>query len=774
MANAALYGAVRRLPAPKSPSPGWGYWQSDAARLTCGTLRLFLSLSVPIPRHLSCALLLCSAGLAGTVHAEDLFLGEELPEVLTATRLKQSPAAVPGSVSVIDRSLIEASGARDIPELMRLVPGMMVGYNNAGYFATVNYHGGRQGEARRLQVLIDGRSVYRPGLATVDWSDLPLAIEDLERIEVFRGPNTVSYGANALTGVISITTRDPGDTLGTRLKYTRGERGIDDWYGSQGFASENADFRLSISGQEDNGFDHTDLGQKYRDSRRSTRMQLSASHTLDLNQSLDWQLAIKEGSNQRGVYSSEIALISSAVPIIDNSRDIEARDYAGSMRWSLDINPNHSVQVQSSLQHWQRKQEWSACDLALSFTPEVGQMFSADPEKLKVLNRLLRNDWGAVVDAPGPTIDIRGVTYPSFRTFFGDLLPQAIVTRDRYEDTSGPYRAPVCGQLNNNIDETRFDFEIQDTLSFNDNLRLLSGASFRRDRTVSETYFGGALENDIWRIFGHLEWYLGEHWVLQGGAMFEDDKFAGSSLTPRVALNYLITPRHGLRFVYSEAVRSPDMFENSARWSYRMDNVSPDLDGRGHAYYYASAVGPGNLEQEKIRSREIGYNGQFDFGLKVDIKLFDDEIHRMISEPLSITEFAPSNANQMWFRGAEAEIDWDIGNADRARISYAYIDFDASHKLDRRLTPRHSGSAGWMRNWGQGWNTSLFYHGADLLNERRFERVDLRLAKRFRFGETELELAAMLQQRLDDEALTWRENLYDDRRVVYASAQLEF
>src|SRR5690606_31993949 len=101
-------------------------------------------------------------------------------------------------------------------------------------------------------------------LATVDWSDLPLAIEDIERIEVFRGPNTVSYGANALTGVISITTRDPGDTLGTRLKYTRGERGIDDWYGSQGFASENADSRLPISGQEDNGFDHTDPGQKYR------------------------------------------------------------------------------------------------------------------------------------------------------------------------------------------------------------------------------------------------------------------------------------------------------------------------------------------------------------------------------------------------------------------------------------------------------------------------------------------------------------------------------
>lgn len=132
--------------------------------------------------------------------AADLFNDPSgVPEVLTATRLKQSPAEVPGSISVLDRELIVASGARDIPELMRLVPGMMVGYLS-GNQPTVNYHGTSMSGARRLQVLIDGRSVYRPGLASVDWSDLPLALEDVERIEVFRGPNTVSYGANALMG----------------------------------------------------------------------------------------------------------------------------------------------------------------------------------------------------------------------------------------------------------------------------------------------------------------------------------------------------------------------------------------------------------------------------------------------------------------------------------------------------------------------------------------------------------------------------------------------
>ena len=119
--------------------------------------------------------------------ADDLFLDSQpLPQVLTATRLKQSAAAVPGSMTVIDSELIKASGARDISELLRLVPGMMVG-NISGNQAAVNYHGTNASEARRMQVLIDGRSVYRAGLATVDWSDIPVAMEDIERIEVFRG-----------------------------------------------------------------------------------------------------------------------------------------------------------------------------------------------------------------------------------------------------------------------------------------------------------------------------------------------------------------------------------------------------------------------------------------------------------------------------------------------------------------------------------------------------------------------------------------------------------
>ena len=693
------------------------------------------------------------------VAAEDLFDQEQaIPEILSATRLKQSPAAVPGSVSVIDRALIEASGARDIPELMRLVPGMMVGYVK-GNQITVNYHGGQVDSARRMQVLIDGRSVYRPGLATVDWTDLPLAIEDIERIEVFRGPNTVSYGANALTGVISITTRPPANSHGTRLKYTHGQRGIDDWYGSQAFSSGNADYRLSLSGQKDSGFDHTDKDEPYRDSRASTRMQLIASHTLDDSQTLDWQLAAKEGSNQKNFYSDEEALVRGIVPAGDTDKDIQARDYSASMRWSVDTSSTHTLQLQAYAQRWERVQEWRTCDLALSFTPEVTALHRLNPDTLDTLARLLRRGRPDLINVL--------ITDPQ-----QNALAQTISAN--FSSINGEFKAPVCGNINNNINETRYDIELQDTLSLSDDLRLLSGASYRKDSADSQSYFQGKLTNDIWRLFGHLEWHLSEHFILQGGSMYENDTLSGDSMTSRIALNYLITPRHGIRFVYSEAIRSPDMQENNVNWAYLLENLSQPVNGSNSAYYYATAQGPGNLQQEIMRSREIGYNGQFDFGLRIDIKLFNDEIHRLIAEPLDITEFNQNNDNYMWFRGAETDVDWAFTTSDRLRLTYAYVDFETSEKSYRRLTARYSGSAGWLHDWGAGWSSSLFYYGADLLNERRFERADLRIAKRLNLGKSDLELALMMQQRLDDEALTWRENLYDQRRLVYVSAQLEF
>ncbi|SEM71229.1 iron complex outermembrane recepter protein [Pseudomonas sp. ok272] len=703
----------------------------------------------PSPLSASLALALLSSD---QLLADDLFLDNtQLPQVLTATRLKQSPAAVPGSMTVIDSELIKASGARDISELLRLVPGMMVG-NLSGNQAAVNYHGTSADEARRMQVLIDGRSVYRAALATVNWGDIPVAMEDIARIEVFRGPNTVSYGANALMAVINIITRPPADSHGTRLKVTRGQRGINDWYASHGSGWEGGDLRLSLAGQEDDGFDSHRNGADLRDSRRLNRFNLSMSQVLDEQQSIDWQLNAKDGTNQRPYAYRPV--FSGTTAGGDNA-DVIAKNYAGSLRWNLEFNPEHSLYVQGSAQHWDRQQTWRACDAEASFSPQLGELWQLAPHYAE---RLVRN-----MDSfsqPGA---------PSGQPAHMALANQVL------EQWKGGAHQTVCGDIDQSTRETRYDLELQDTLSLSESLRLVSGMNYRYDRADSQTYFNGTLDDTMWRLFGQLEWRATEHWLLQAGAMYEHTRLIGDSLTPRLAINYLITPRHGLRAVYSEAIRSPDMFENNVSWRYQVSDLRPNAYGKPNARYFVTTRGPGNLDQEHMRSRELGYNGFFaEAGVNVDIKLFYDEITGLISEPLRNNQYIASNANHARFSGTETQLDWRLSTADRLRLTYAYIDAQASNPDDQRFTARNSGSAGWLRDWGRGWNSALFYYGDDALNGYRFERIDTRIAKRIALGKASLEVAGILQQRLDRQPTTFIDNNYDSRHVLYFSAELAF
>jgi hypothetical protein len=72
----------------------------------------------------------------------------------------------------------------------------------------------------------------------------------------------------------------------------------------------------------------------------------------------------------------------------------------------------------------------------------------------------------------------------------------------------------------------------------------------------------------------------------------------------------------------------------------------------------------------------------------------------MISEPLRNNQYIASNSNESQFSGAETQLDWRVTQADRLRLTYAYVDAQASNPLDEQLTARNSGSAGWLRDWG--------------------------------------------------------------------------
>lgn len=223
-----------------------------------------------VQRLLSCGFLLASAlASAADAPAEQAYFAD-VPEVLTVTRLAQSQADTPGAVTVLDRVAIRRLPARNVAELLRYVPGYVVGgYNGAQPVAA--YHAPLDTYGVRNLVLIDGRPVYSAyNLGDTHRGMLGVLLDDIERIEILRGANSAAYGANALFGVINIVTQHPLDESGVVLALRRGEGGVRDDYLRVGGGSEQVSWSLSAGLQEDRGW------RNAHDDSRLTQLHLRA------------------------------------------------------------------------------------------------------------------------------------------------------------------------------------------------------------------------------------------------------------------------------------------------------------------------------------------------------------------------------------------------------------------------------------------------------------------------------------------------------------------
>lgn len=137
-------------------------------------------------------------------------------EVTSVSKRPEKLSEAPAAISVITSDELRRSGATSIPEALRLVPGMEVARVDSHNWA-VSARGFNDLFANKLLVLMDGRSVYTPLFSGVHWDVQDTILEDIERVEVIRGPGATLWGANAVNGVINIITKSAKDTQGLML-----------------------------------------------------------------------------------------------------------------------------------------------------------------------------------------------------------------------------------------------------------------------------------------------------------------------------------------------------------------------------------------------------------------------------------------------------------------------------------------------------------------------------------------------------------------------------
>lgn len=161
---------------------------------------------------------------AASVDVTELSLEDLLHvRVTSASRKEESLFGASAAIYSISGQDIHRSGALDLPDAIRLAPGVQVGRIDEGDIA-LSPRGFNDISANKLLALIDGRSIYSPLFGGVQWRKHDIVMEDIERIEVIRGPGATLWGANAVNGVINVTTKSAHDTIGSLVSLKFGDQ----------------------------------------------------------------------------------------------------------------------------------------------------------------------------------------------------------------------------------------------------------------------------------------------------------------------------------------------------------------------------------------------------------------------------------------------------------------------------------------------------------------------------------------------------------------------
>ena len=279
--------------------------------------------------------------MASPLHADEPFsFGSEtdfftdVPVGITASRMSQPVNQAPASMTIIDREMIEASGAIEIVDLLRLVPGFQVSRSTINTTNLVAYHGQSDILQRGIEVMVDGASVYSSYL-TVDWRTLGVALEDIERIEVLRGGGAPTYGYNAFTSTVNIITRRAVETPGLYLGAhtgTANSRATTLRYGGGAGANH---YRLTGK------FEETDGGRGRADGSQLRSLNFQAQAGLGTRDELDISLSATNGELANS--------LDTPLSQPNSFRDIESTRQK--LRWTRTLDGDRDVYVQAYRQY---------------------------------------------------------------------------------------------------------------------------------------------------------------------------------------------------------------------------------------------------------------------------------------------------------------------------------------------------------------------------------------------------------------------------------------
>lgn len=611
---------------------------------------------------------------------------DEMPVVLSVTRLPQSAHDAPGAVTVIDADMIRRTGARELADVLKLVPGFIVAHQRGGDSLAV-YHAVWDVYAARMQMYVDGRSVYSSFfLGDVHRGMSAVPLEEIERIEVLRGSNSASFGSNAFLGVINVITKSAADTQGVALAVGGGD-GIRDNYLRVGWGGANNHWRLSTSRRVTNG--HEGI---YDDSRQ-TNVQVRG----DLQPTVKDSVAVHAGMATHAFGLGKPAkscttLLTTAGTCDDNpERTDQWRNVNLRLVWDHNLNEGTSIQLSGGWDKETIDGGFLARQSTNFFTlpgPAVRPVALTLPFNAK--GHATRSDLGFQ----------RTDAFSQWRTVIG---AQAV-----FESVNSPF------------------FFGTDADQKSSQLRLFSNVEWR--------------PSGRWTLNGGALWE--RHSVLGSG--FAPRAAANYHLTDAHTVRAATT--RSFRFPSLYSIRGNTNLSVALSPSIVLPVAVP---GIGPAGVYSAIPFPyvrttGNIKPETLITNEVGYLGEFrDLGLTVDARGFVERMNkREYAFGYDFVNFPGPTV-----RGLEYQLKWQPFQGTRILYGMAHmhqLPGRGDKVSETTEVPHRVGTLSISHDFPNGLNVGLVDYLVtphELSASSKLRQLDLRVAYAFRTGPAKGEVA---------------------------------
>ncbi len=542
---------------------------------------------------------------------EELLLFYEEKDLVVATKRKIPLGKAPAIATVITADEIKNMGARNLMDVLKMVPGMGVSINEYGRYM-FEVRGIRTATSEKILVMIDGHrlneSYTGSALANV-YNDLP--IENIKQIEIIRGPGSALYGANAFAAVINIVTKDADDIKGVAVSATGGSfdtkkfnvlggKSLGEFQisGAVDYINTNGP-KLVIDKDRFAGQSYTAAPGRTDASLEKTDIFLKASYG-------------NLGFKGQYINKSRGAYIGNAYALTDEN-SINFIDFWNELSYNQSITDSLSAKLRVYLDQFEQDARLEI--FPEGFTSSSGANVFPDGALAKPLlkNRTLGTELQIDFDLFEDNHLIIGGLYENIRQF--DV------------------------KLYTNYDPTTTTANLLPLGSFQD---VTSWANFNKDT-----------KREIWAAFIQDEWDIMDNLNVTAGGRYDHYSDFKDTFNPRVGVVWGFMENADLKLLYGQAFRAPNFVE-----LYNANNPT--------------VIGNPNLKPEKIRTYEASVGYRFTDNFRVDMDYFINLIDDLIVRDATVSPAQYANKEGARIRGIEIDLTGNYTPSNYWKVSYTY------------------------------------------------------------------------------------------------------